>query len=198
MDDAGMRGIVNFLFEAGSLKNTPRSGWMKLGVRIPESVADHSMRTALVGWVLADMEGADADKVVKMCLVHDFAEARISDLNIVNIYYLGKNEGELKAEKDFVRSLPSGMRKEMGQLLDEWHAAKTKEARVAMDADKVEMFLQAHEYELQGYPKQALKEWKDNSDSLVKTKSGRKLMKLAGNTHYKEWWSFAKSGKKKR
>jgi hypothetical protein len=35
------------------------------------------MRAAVLGWVLADMENADTDKVTKMCLLHDIAESRI-------------------------------------------------------------------------------------------------------------------------
>src|SRR4051812_40383386 len=37
-----MAGIATFLFEAGHLKNVPRSGWLLLGMAQPESIAEHS------------------------------------------------------------------------------------------------------------------------------------------------------------
>jgi putative hydrolase of HD superfamily len=52
-DDASA-AIVSFAYEAGQLKNLPRSGWLRAGIKNPESVADHSFRVA----VLAYLHGA--------------------------------------------------------------------------------------------------------------------------------------------
>ena len=50
--------LADFLFEAGMLRKTPRTGYQFLGSG-GESVAEHSFRTAIVGYVLASMAGAD-------------------------------------------------------------------------------------------------------------------------------------------
>ena len=47
-----MDPIVRYVFEAGMLKRVARSGWWAENVKHPESVADHSFRTALVAFIL--------------------------------------------------------------------------------------------------------------------------------------------------
>ena len=79
-----MKKAVHFLFEVGMLKKTPRTGYQFLGSG-GESVADHSFRTAIIGFLLADRdERADRNWVVLMCLFHDLPEARTGDQNYVN------------------------------------------------------------------------------------------------------------------
>lgn len=75
--------IVQFLFEAGQLKQVKRSGWWMINIKDPENVAEHSHRCAIVGYVLSKMENVNTEKVVLMCLFQDFAEARITDLHKV-------------------------------------------------------------------------------------------------------------------
>jgi len=83
--------IARFIHEAGQLKKNPRSGWLSIGIKNPESIADHSWRTALIGFLLARMEGADANRVVEMCILHDLPESRIGDLNYVSARYVKKD-----------------------------------------------------------------------------------------------------------
>ena len=89
MAKGGILGeIGDFLFEVGMLSKTPRSGFYFLGSG-NQSVAEHINRTVYVGYVLASMEkDVDAGKVMKMCLFHDVAEARTSDLNWTHPTYL--------------------------------------------------------------------------------------------------------------
>ncbi|MEM4702443.1 MAG: HD domain-containing protein, partial [Archaeoglobaceae archaeon] len=37
--------LVKFIHEVGTLKMIPRSGWLKIGIKNPESVAEHCFRT---------------------------------------------------------------------------------------------------------------------------------------------------------
>ena len=77
----GIEDILNFLFEAGRLKRVPRTGWQLVGVADCESVADHTSRVAIIGYILALMEGVDPGTVVLMCLLHDFPESRLGDID---------------------------------------------------------------------------------------------------------------------
>ena len=62
-----MKSIVNFFFELGMLKKTPRSGFQFLGSG-QESVAEHAFRVTTIGFTLARLDReADAFKVVRMC-----------------------------------------------------------------------------------------------------------------------------------
>src|SRR5215469_9736084 len=50
---------VRYLYEVGQLKLSKRTGWWHAGVPDPESVAEHTFRTAIIGYVLAVLEDAD-------------------------------------------------------------------------------------------------------------------------------------------
>jgi putative hydrolase of HD superfamily len=63
------------------LKRFPRTGWLRVGVRAPESIADHSFAAALLGWRIArEAGGVDSSRVALLLLVHDLAEARLGDI----------------------------------------------------------------------------------------------------------------------
>ncbi len=111
-----MDRIVEFLFEVGMLKRTPRSGWQFLGTG-SESVAEHVFRTAMIGFVLARLDGkVDADKMLRMALAHDLPETRTGDLNYVNQKYVAADE--TRAADDMTRGLPFG--DELRELMAEY------------------------------------------------------------------------------
>ena len=133
-----MKRTVEFLFEVGMLKKTPRTGYQFLGSG-GESVADHSFRTAVIGYVLASQEPeADRNKVVLMCLFHDFPEARTGDHNYVNKRYVKTDEE--RAVSDQVRGLV--FRDEIIGLTREFNSCDTLEARLAKDADQLDLILE--------------------------------------------------------
>ena len=133
--------IINFFFEVGMLKKTPRSGFQFLGSG-RESVADHSFRVAIIGFTLARMDGnADPFKVVCMCIVHDLPEARTGDQNYVNKKYVTVDE--TGAIADLAESLPFG--DELQELLKEYRDSKTAEARLVHDADQLDLILELKE-----------------------------------------------------
>ncbi|MGH3275453.1 MAG: HD domain-containing protein, partial [Streptosporangiaceae bacterium] len=76
-----IEGILRLGFEAGQLKRTRRSGWWRAGIRDPESVAEHSWRTALLAWVIAAGEGADPERATTIGVFHDLAESRTADID---------------------------------------------------------------------------------------------------------------------
>lgn len=64
--------IVNFLFELASMRRIARSHRQHIPVA-EDNISDHSFRVAVIGMILANMEGCDENKVLKMCLFHDIA-----------------------------------------------------------------------------------------------------------------------------
>ena len=113
--------IAEFLFEVGMLKRTPRSGWQFLGAG-SESVAEHVFRAAMIAFVLARMNGdVDADKVLRLALVHDLPETRTGDLNYVNQKYVRADEAQ--AADDMSRGLPFS--DELRGLLAEYREENT-------------------------------------------------------------------------
>src|ERR1700693_4435909 len=72
--------LLRFFVRSGRLKVERRRGWVKkLGLKNPESVADHSYRTALMAMVISDSRGLDTSKAVRLALLHDLPEAIAGD-----------------------------------------------------------------------------------------------------------------------
>lgn len=177
-----MKPIINFLFEIGMLKKTPRSGYFFLGAG-SESVAEHIMRMTYIGYVMAKLvEGVDECKIIKMCLLHDLAEARTGDHNYVHKKYVQVDEE--KATSDLARDLPFG--DEITSLFKEFNEAKTKEARLANDADQLEHILQLKECMDLGNPNAI--DWINNAKKRIRTETGKKMAEQILKTHYTEWW----------
>lgn len=148
-----LTNIAKYLYEIGSLKHQKRTGWWRMGVRDPESVAEHSYRTAVIGYVLASLEGANPEKTAAMCLFHDTAEARIGDMHWVTKHYVHAKEAEQTALDEQLAQLPEEINQKISALLREYKEKSSPEALVTREADLLECLLQAREYEMQGYTK---------------------------------------------
>ena len=88
--------MVRFLCLTGRLKTLPRRGWILNNRRIrnPESIAGHMYRMAIMKFLFdfhdddnddGDSTGSkttklDANKVMKLSLVHDMAECIVGDI----------------------------------------------------------------------------------------------------------------------
>jgi len=177
-----MQRITEFLFEIGMLKKSPRTGYQFLGSG-GESVADHSFRTAVIGYVLAFLEDkADRKKVALMCLFHDFPEARTGDHNYVNKKYVKVEEEQ--ALDDQLREL--GFGDEIKTLFSEFNEDKSLESKLANDADQLDLILDLKEQLDLG--NQNAKEWLSHVIKRLRTKSARELAKKILSTHSTSWW----------
>ncbi|PLX81348.1 MAG: phosphohydrolase [Desulfuromonas sp.] len=177
-----MKQIANFLFEVGMLKRTPRTGFQFLGSGT-ESVAEHIFRTSLIGYTLAQLAGdVDIGKVVLLCLFHDIPEARTGDLNYVNKKYCQVDER--KAVEDLARTLPFG--DNYRELQDEFMARQTPEARIAHDADQLEMILALKEYKDLG--NRYADEWYPVTVKRLQTEVARTLAEAVWVTDSSRWW----------
>ena len=177
-----MKNIANFLFEAGMLKRTPRSGFQFLGSGA-ESVAEHIFRTTYIGYALGKLaKTVNIDRMIKMCLFHDMPEARTGDLNYVNKKYVEANEK--KAVDDLAATLPFG--DEMRELIQEFIEGKTEEAILARDADQLEMILALKEYKDLG--NKYADEWLEFSLKRLQTDIARDLARTILATDSSLWW----------
>lgn len=141
MQEQDISPVVDFLFEAGSLATTPRSGFHLLGSG-KQTVAEHTNRVVFIGYTLATLsEGVDVAKVMKMALFHDLPEGRTSDLNYVHQKYAQVNDAQ--AMQDLGSRLP--FKGELEQLYHEYEARETLEAKLAKDADQLEWILSLKE-----------------------------------------------------
>lgn len=177
-----VKPIVDFLFEVGILSKTPRSGFHFLGSG-EQSVSEHINRVVYVGYVLSIMEGkVDTAKILKMCLFHDLAEARTSDLNYVHQKYTESDE--YKAISDLAKTLEFG--DDIVETLKEFTERKSKEAILAKDADQLEWILSLKEETDIGNTR--AETWIPSAIKRLKTKSAKVLAKKIIVTNSDDWW----------
>ncbi len=145
-------GLIDFMAEAGKLKRLSRTGWVESGICDPESVADHSFRVALIALILSDAGGLDSLKVVRMALLHDLAEGETGDLTPTQKEKdpEAARRAEEKAMERLLGKLPDTVRGTYTSAWREFSEARTPEARLVRDADKLEMVMQASEYQREG------------------------------------------------
>ena len=150
--------ILDFIEEIGVLKNLPRTGWRFQGIKDGESVADHCYRVSLLSMILADLlktHGVrlDAEKVMRMSLLHEVAEARIGDIPFPALEYISedvKENGENTAVKSMFDAF-GVVGKKYIDIWEEFESNTSVEGQLVRAADKLELMIQAYEYEKIGY-----------------------------------------------
>ena len=136
--------LIRLLVHSENLECLPRTGWLFSGVQNPESVASHSFNVAIVAMWLAHALGADAGRVAQMALVHDLAEAVMTDI-----------PGPAKRRIDGVGAVESQMADEilratpLGDLYREYADGQSLEAKITKAADTLQMVAKACQYHRQ-------------------------------------------------
>src|SRR5438874_299005 len=98
--------IARFVYEMGFLKQVKRAGWSLVGISDSETVAEHSFRTALIGFMLASEEGADVGRTALLCLLHDSQESRTGDIASVGRPYVTTMQN-IEITADQTRGFPA-------------------------------------------------------------------------------------------
>ena len=181
-----IKKIVNFIFELNQLKKQKTSGWKLAGIETTISDADHTLRAAQIGYILAVLEKCEnPEKVATILVVHENGEARIGDQNKVSARYYSKKEAEKNAFIEQLDGLGEIIKNRWQQYFQEFEERNTQEGIIAKDADWLETAFQAKEYFDLGYPTQ---NWIDNVEKAVETESAKKLIQEMKNTKFTDWW----------
>ena len=149
--------LLSFFRIVCNLKTIKRSGWIhKSNITSPESVADHSYSMCMMSMILAEIINLDTGHIMKMVIIHDLAESLVGDHMPDGISSEEKQLVEDKAMKKIISKLPNSLRKNYLNLWNEYNDNITVNAKFVHSMDKLEMVLQAKEYEFEGYPKELL------------------------------------------
>lgn len=150
MKTADLKKILKVFLTLQWAKELPRQGFIAMGFKRGEadSVAAHSFATALLAYFFAkqlkkDGKKVDPDKVLKMALLHDVGETIVGD---VGTFVKGMAGGVFsRIEEEGVRALVSGLngKEEVIELVGEYSARKTLEARIVKAADNLDALAQA-------------------------------------------------------
>lgn len=150
--------MLSTLIELQRLKRLERTGWALRGLpNGTESVAAHSFGVSITAMILADEIKArglrvDIERVVRMALLHDWAEARVGDLPKTATNYLGadaRRSAETLAFTDIIRGLGAA-EVQYQSLYQDYEARNSLEARLVKAADVIDLLIQAYALERAG------------------------------------------------
>ena len=154
-----VRKYLEILHTAEKLKDTPRHCTTSRGK--PESVAEHSWRTALMALLLrTEFPDADMDKVINMCVIHDLGECFTGDIPT----FVKTNTDRITEDQllhQWVASMPSELSGQLSELYAEMEAQVTAEAKIYKALDKLEALIQHNE--------SPLETWSENEYELNRT-----------------------------
>lgn len=173
------RKITEFLTTIGKSKKILRAGWIREKIKDPESVAEHSFQLSVMAMVSADQLGVDKEKLIKMALLHDLGEVVTGDIvwsrgNIIDIKKRAEKEEIEKKGIEKVFKIIGGSN-EYVKIFEEMIERTSEEARIFWQLDKLEMALQALEYERDQNKK--LDEFFINADLQIHSSPLRKIFK---------------------
>lgn len=182
---------ASFLYEIGTMRKIARAHRQTLLTDdLSDSISSHSYRVTWIGWILAKSEKADVEKVIQMCLSHDIAEVRSNDQNWVHKKYVKVFEDEITSDQ--IKGLPA--ESDLKKVIDEYQMRKTKEAKIAKDADLIDQLLLLKEYVWQGNKEAA--EWLGKNKGrgnmqykLLTSPSAKKLAAEILRQKPSDWWS---------
>lgn len=164
-------GVLALLHRLEALKHLPRAGWVDREVESPETVAAHSWRLAMMAWLLAEGQGLDAARAMRMALVHDLPEAITGDRTPFDedgataearralasdppphpawrsaARREAKQRRERAALEEILAGAPAPLAGGVRAAWEEYEAGASPEARLVSQLDKLEAYLQGREY----------------------------------------------------
>ena len=137
------------LIELQRLKRLDRTGWTLRGLpNGTESVASHSFGVSTTAMLLADCciaKGVelDVEKVLRIALLHDWAEVRVGDMPRTATLYFGaaaRKQAETAAFRDVVSEV--GFENPYAALYDDYEQRQSLEARLVKAADVLDLLIQ--------------------------------------------------------
>jgi len=177
--------LVHFLYEMSSLRHVRRAhAHILFSADSSDTIASHSHLVAVIGWILAEMTGADPLKVCTLGVFHDMGEARSGDQNYLYKKYVVVHDEEIHKDQLSLLSKNSKLK----ELSQEYAERQTLEARVAKDADILAQVILLKEYEQQGHLE--AKRWLDMGyiPTMLHTEEGRQLHDEILQQSPSDWW----------
>lgn len=144
-----------------------RTGWVLRDVKDCESISGHMYRMSVMTFLLdknPEINGLDRVKCMEIALVHDLAEALVGDITpYCGISREEKRAKELNAMQDISKLIHPNSDKLM-ELFAEYEKGETAEAKFVKDLDRLDMIMQAFEYEKRDESPLRLQEFFDSTE----------------------------------
>jgi putative hydrolase of HD superfamily len=142
--------MLSTLIELQRLKGLDRTGWTLRGLpNGTESVAAHSFGVGVTAMLLADQFIArgiavNVEKVLRIALLHDWAEVRVGDMPRTATLYFGaeaRKQAETAAFADVVREVDAA-KGLYANLYNDYEQRNSLEARLVKAADVLDLLVQ--------------------------------------------------------
>jgi len=149
--------MLSTLIELQRLKRLDRTGWTLRGLpNGTESVASHSFGVSVTAMLLADKFTAqgitvDIEKVLRIALLHDWAEVRVGDMPRTATLYFGsdaRKTAETAAFLDVVDTVDADG--SYADLYSDYERRESLEARLVKAADVLDLLIQVYALERAG------------------------------------------------
>ncbi len=135
--------LIKFLGILEKLKCNTRHNWTTNGRQ--ESVAEHSWRLAVLAMLMEeDFPELDMNKVIRMCLIHDWGEAVTGDIPAF-IKTEADEEKEANAIETLLKNLPETISSGYLTMFKEMLDLSSDEAILVKALDKTETLIQHNE-----------------------------------------------------
>ncbi len=142
--------MLSTLIELQRLKRLDRTGWTLRGLpNGTESVAAHSFGVSVTAMLLADKFNAqgipvNVEKILRLALLHDWAEVRVGDMPRTAAFYFGP-EARKKAETAAFADVVAEVDQADGlyaSLYNDYELRNSLEARLVKAADVLDLLIQ--------------------------------------------------------
>lgn len=186
MTQKNLQPDINFLFEMGNIRFIERM-WSRFLHDDLSNLAEHHFRVFWIAMVIAAHEkNVDTGKVAKLTLLHDIAESRTGDVDYLSRQYVERHEE--MAIHDMLQG--TAVEKEFLQLFEEYEARETIEAKIAKDADNLDVDFELAEQAAKG---SRLKEVKRPTREFVAkeklyTDTAKALYDQLQTSDPHDWW----------
>lgn len=185
------RELIDFLNVIEKLKCNTRHSYTSSGRQ--ESVAEHSWRLAVMAMLCKDeYPSLDIDRVIKMCLIHDFGEALTGDVPAFWKTEAHENV-EDKATDKILAMLPKEYEIEFQALFDEMDALETEEAKLFKALDNMEAVISHNEADISTWIDLEYEENLRYGEENVEWSEWTKALKAEANKDSIEKINIAKS-----
>jgi putative hydrolase of HD superfamily len=186
MTKSDLNKDINFLYEMGNIRYIERL-WRRFGHDDFANLAEHHFRVFWIAMIIAAHEdNADTGKIAKLVLLHDIAESRTGDVDYISRQYVERNEE--MAIHDILHN--TSIEKEFLELWQEYEDRQTIEAKIAKDADNLDVDFELAEQAAKGSRLQNVK--KPSRDHVASeklfTKTAKELYKQLKSSDPHDWW----------
>jgi putative hydrolase of HD superfamily len=142
---------LSLLIELQRLKRLDRTGWTLRGLpNGTESVAAHSFGVSVTAMLLGDLlmskgVALDMQKILRMSLLHDWAEARVGDMPRTATEFFGadaRRRAEIEAFAQMVKGADSVVTL-YNELLQDYEHRSSLEAKLVKVSDIIDLLVEA-------------------------------------------------------